>query len=166
MSDGRPRPSTSIRRSPPADPGHEPRGGPEFESLHSGSDRPRSRDLSCATDASVDGRNAQIAVVPELRGERVPQPLRKRMNSWWRWRCMLRPSSVEDVHRREQGGGPVPFVMMGHCSSASFLHRQAGLGAVESLTHDRGRAEPLALSSTICARHTCFCGALRSLMSD
>ena len=43
-------------------PGQEPRGGPEFESLHSGRDRPRSRDFSCATDASVDGRNAQIAL--------------------------------------------------------------------------------------------------------
>ena len=62
MSNGRPRPSTSIRRLPPADPGHEPRGGPEFESPHLGSDRPGSRDLRCATDASVDGRNASSRV--------------------------------------------------------------------------------------------------------
>ena len=34
-SNGRPRPSTSIRRSPPANPGHEPRGGPDLKSLHS-----------------------------------------------------------------------------------------------------------------------------------
>jgi hypothetical protein len=36
-------------RSPLADPRHEPPAGPEFESLHSGWDRPRSLDFSCAT---------------------------------------------------------------------------------------------------------------------
>ena len=46
------------------------------------------------TSTSVFGRNAQKAVIPELRGERVREPLGKRMNSWWRWRCMLRPITV------------------------------------------------------------------------
>jgi hypothetical protein len=54
-----------------AEPHHEPRAGPEFESVHSGRDRPRSRDFSCATDASVDGRNAQIPAIRRGLGERV-----------------------------------------------------------------------------------------------
>ena len=41
--------------------------------------------------------------------------------------------SVEDVHRREQGRRPVPLVVVGHSSSASFLERQAGLCSVERL---------------------------------
>src|SRR6516164_11572571 len=41
--------------------------------------------------------------------------------------------SVKDVQGCKQAGGSVPFVIMGHGSGASFLHRQAGLGAVESL---------------------------------
>ena len=43
---------------------HEPRACPGFASAHSGLNRPRSRDFSCAINASVDGRNAQIAVIP------------------------------------------------------------------------------------------------------
>lgn len=37
---------------------------PEFESVHSGRDGPRSRDFSCANDAVVDGRFAQKAAIP------------------------------------------------------------------------------------------------------
>ena len=44
------------------EPQHEPRGGPEFELVHSGWGRPRSQDFSCANDAVVDGRCAQVAV--------------------------------------------------------------------------------------------------------
>ena len=42
-------------------------------------------------------------------------------------------SSVEDVHGREQASRSVPLVIVGHRSGAAFLHRQAGLGAVERL---------------------------------
>src|SRR5665647_235258 len=61
--------------------------------------------------------------------------LRKRMNSWCRWRCMLRPmtGTVEDVESSEQGGRTVAFVVVGHRSSTARLHRQTGLGAVERL---------------------------------
>ena len=60
--------------------------------------------------------------------------------------------AVEHVQRREQGGGAVALVVMGHGAGAAFLHRQAGLGAVEGLdlaflihrkhqrTEDLGRA--------------------------
>ncbi len=41
--------------------------------------------------------------------------------------------SVEDVHRREQSGRPVPLVVMGHSSGAAPLHRQAGLSTIERL---------------------------------
>ena len=47
------------------EPQNEQRGGPEIDSVQSGRDRPRSRDFSCATDASVDGWNAQKAVNPD-----------------------------------------------------------------------------------------------------
>src|ERR1700730_13956513 len=42
--------------------------------------------------------------------------LRKQMNSWCRWRCMLRPMTVPSSTLR-----------------AAILHRQTGLGAVERL---------------------------------
>jgi hypothetical protein len=42
---------------------------PEFESVHLGRDGPRSRDFSCANDAVVDGRFAQIAVIAKRCGE-------------------------------------------------------------------------------------------------
>ena len=41
--------------------------------------------------------------------------------------------AVEDVQRREQRRCAVAFVVMGHRSGAALLHRQARLGAVESL---------------------------------
>ena len=61
--------------------------------------------------------------------------LRKRMNSWWRWRCMLRPMTVpvEHVEGGKQRGRAVPLVVVGHGAGAPLLHRQAGLGAVERL---------------------------------
>ena len=37
---------------------------PESASAHSGLNRPRSRDFSCAINASVGGRNAHIADIP------------------------------------------------------------------------------------------------------
>ena len=40
----------------------EPRGGPEFESGHSGRDRPRWVSVMRFEDAAVDGRNAQDIV--------------------------------------------------------------------------------------------------------
>ena len=56
------------------------------------------------------------------------------MNSWWRWRCMLRPITIPSrTHRGEQGGRSVSLVVMGHRSGAALLHRQPGLGAVEGL---------------------------------
>jgi len=39
-----------------------------------------------------------------------------------------------DVHRREQIGGPVPLVVMGHRAGPTRHHRQARLGAVQCLT--------------------------------
>ena len=41
--------------------------------------------------------------------------------------------AVEDVEGREQRGGAVTFVVVGHRSGAARLHRQARLGAVERL---------------------------------
>jgi hypothetical protein len=69
MSNGRPRPSYSIRRSTLADPRHEPPAGPEFASLHSGLVRPRSPDFSCATDAQWTARNAQNSGHPRRRDD-------------------------------------------------------------------------------------------------
>ena len=40
---------------------------------------------------------------------------------------------VQDVEGREQGGGPMPFVVVGHGPAAPLLHGQAGLGALEGL---------------------------------
>ncbi len=42
---------------------HEPRGGPEFESAHSGRDRTRRDGVMRFEDAAVNGRCAQIAVI-------------------------------------------------------------------------------------------------------
>jgi hypothetical protein len=42
-------------------------------------------------------------------------------------------SSVEDVEGGEQRGGAVTLVIVGHCSGAAGLHRQARLGAIERL---------------------------------
>jgi len=41
--------------------------------------------------------------------------------------------AVEDIERRQQGGGAVPDVIVGHRSGATLLHRQAWVGAVERL---------------------------------
>jgi hypothetical protein len=41
--------------------------------------------------------------------------------------------ALEDIEGGEQGGGTVSFVIVGHGGTASFLHRQAGLGAVGGL---------------------------------
>src|ERR1700690_288657 len=49
--------------------------------------------------------------------------LRKRMNSWCRWRCILRPMTVPSG----------TLVGVGHRSGAARLYRQTGLGAVERL---------------------------------
>src|SRR6185312_3928913 len=69
--------------------------------------------------------------------------LRKRMNSWCRWRCILRPMMVprqvlamrafEDVEGREQCRRAMTLVVVGHRPGAALLHWQAGLGAVERL---------------------------------
>jgi hypothetical protein len=58
------------------------------------------------------------------------------MNSWCRWRCMLRPTddgAVEDVEGNEQRGGTVTLVVVRHRPRASRLHRQPRLGTVERL---------------------------------
>ncbi len=39
-------------------------------------------------------------------------------------------SAVEDIQGREQGGGAVPLVVVGHGGAFARLQRQAGLGAV------------------------------------
>jgi hypothetical protein len=41
--------------------------------------------------------------------------------------------AIEYVERGEQRGGAVALVIVGHSAGAAFLHRQAGLGAVECL---------------------------------
>jgi len=41
--------------------------------------------------------------------------------------------AFQDVEGGEQGGGTVALVVVGHGGAASFLHRQTGLGAIESL---------------------------------
>ncbi len=51
------------------DPGHEPRGSPEFESMHSVWDRPRRGNFS-GENAVVDGRSAQIAAISDGAGKR------------------------------------------------------------------------------------------------
>ena len=42
-------------------------------------------------------------------------------------------SPIQDVEGREQGGGTMPFVVVGHGPAPSLFHGQAGLGALESL---------------------------------
>src|SRR3954470_1693750 len=61
--------------------------------------------------------------------------LRKRMNSWCRWRCMQRPRTVPSriVEGGEQRGGAMALVVVGHGAGAALLQRQAGLGAIERL---------------------------------
>src|SRR5262245_24318629 len=54
------------------------------------------------------------------------------MNSWWRWRCMLRPMMVS-FEGCEQRGDSVTFVVMRHRPGVARLHRQARLGTVERL---------------------------------
>ena len=66
MSNGRPRPSTSIRRSPPANPGHEPRGGADLKSLHSGWDRPAARRFLPFEDATI-AEASNLASVTTIR---------------------------------------------------------------------------------------------------
>ena len=59
--------------------------------------------------------------------------LRKRMNSWWRWRAMHWPITVPSIQRSEQRGRAVPDIIVGHRPGPTFLHRQTRLGAVERL---------------------------------
>ena len=63
--------------------------------------------------------------------------LRKRMNSWWRWRCMQRPMTLPSSTLRaaEQGAScHAEACSRGSwCQDAPCFHRQAGLGAVERL---------------------------------
>src|ERR1700730_5761458 len=59
--------------------------------------------------------------------------LRKRMNSWCRWRCMLRPMTVPSSTSRAANSVVVAFVVVGHRPSSALLHRQTGLGAVDKL---------------------------------
>jgi hypothetical protein len=65
-----------MMTNPLTDPGRQclsmsSQAAPEFESVHLGRDRPRSRDFSCATDAVVDGRFAEIPLVPCRLRERI-----------------------------------------------------------------------------------------------
>ncbi len=57
--------------------------------------------------------------------------LRKRMNSWCRWGCILRPIMVPSRIFSAANRVVVPFVVVDHRPDAALLHRQAGLGAVE-----------------------------------
>ena len=41
--------------------------------------------------------------------------------------------AIQHIQRREQGGGAVSLVVVGHGAGAPLLHGQAGLGAVEGL---------------------------------
>src|SRR5437588_7647202 len=56
-------------------------------------------------------------------------------HSWWRWCFMHCPMTwpVANVEGGKQRRCPVAFVVMGHGPGPSFLHRQAGLGAIECL---------------------------------
>jgi hypothetical protein len=126
MSNGRRRPSTSIRRSPPADPGHEPRGGPEFESLHSGWDRPRLRDFSCATDASVDGRNAQIPVIPKRRGEWVNSTeVRGRDVHCYPFQAVFKQGYARSRERQSPCSGPITGVTPGRAGNSNCPPRRS-----------------------------------------
>src|SRR5215213_12011301 len=68
-------------------------------------------------------------------GTAASMALRKRMNSWCRWRCMQRPRTVPSRMLRlgEQRGGAMALVVVGHGAGAALLQGQAGLGAVECL---------------------------------
>ena len=58
--------------------------------------------------------------VDQLAGRhRALDALRKRMNSWWRWRAMQRPTTraVEHVERGEQRGRAVALVVVMGCTS-------------------------------------------------
>jgi len=41
--------------------------------------------------------------------------------------------AVQNIQGSEQGGGTVPFVVVGEGATAAFLHRQAWLGPVQCL---------------------------------
>ena len=41
--------------------------------------------------------------------------------------------SLQQVQRRKQRGGSIPFIVMRHCPAPSFFQRQSGLGSVQSL---------------------------------
>ena len=74
------------------EPHHEPQGDPEFESVHSGWGRPRSQDFSCANDAVVDGRCAQIV----LKNSEIERPRKSRFGAH-------RVISVDSPHSRAYG---------------------------------------------------------------
>ena len=58
--------------------------------------------------------------------------------------------AVEHVERGEQGGCPVPLIIMGHRTAAAALHRQPRLGAVERLD----------LALLIDRQHQCMLGRI------
>ena len=41
--------------------------------------------------------------------------------------------AVENIESGEERGSAVALVIISHCASPAFLHRQAGLGAIEGL---------------------------------
>ena len=68
------------------------------------------------------------------RGTCPARKLGKRINSWCRWRLMLRLMTPSGTLRAANpGGGVGQFVIVGHRSGASRLHRLVRLGAVERL---------------------------------
>src|SRR5258707_14007834 len=68
-------------------------------------------------------------------GTCVSTALRKRMNSWCRWRCILRPMTVPSrtLRAANRCRRAMTLVVVGHRPGAALLHWQAGLGAVERL---------------------------------
>jgi hypothetical protein len=76
----------------------EPRGSPEFESGHSGRDRPRWVSVMRFEDAAVNGRNAQIAVIARRPTERV-EPTRADTRHL---RRMLSRHRTSDTERRNE----------------------------------------------------------------
>src|SRR5215218_486727 len=77
-------------------------------------------------------------------GTAASMALRKRMNSWCRWRCMQRPRTVPSRMWRAANSVVVPWalVVVGHGAGAALLQGQAGLGAVERVDrqhHGMGR---------------------------
>ena len=95
----------SLAKKPSTALSHEPEVGVKWK-IQRGWRRSQSRDLGMLVRGVVVENDVDRSCRP---GSRRSIALRKRMNSWWRWRCMHRPMTVPSSTSRAANRVVVPL---------------------------------------------------------